>query len=138
MSFSKIYDDFCKTAESLLQVMQMEEQYLKDTRLTQLDSLLQKKADLFKSNQHYADQLLDPTCWKKLEESQQQKISQHLKAVANAMKQNLGLLDISSRGNKKLMDIYFNKIKFKSAFYTASGKLFETSYAPSLGVRYMV
>ena len=50
MSFSSIYDDFCKTAESLLQIMQMEEQYLRDTRLTQLDSLLQKKSELFKSN----------------------------------------------------------------------------------------
>ena len=60
MSFSSIYDDFCKTAESLLQVMQMEEQYLRDTRLTQLDSLLQKKSELFKSNQHLADQFLIP------------------------------------------------------------------------------
>ena len=138
MSFSETYDDFCKTAESLLQVMQMEEQYLKDTRLTQLDSLLQKKSELFKSNQHYADQILDPTCWKQLMQLQQQNVNQLLQSVTNAMKQNLDLLDLSSRGNKKLMDLYFNKVKFKPASYTAFGKLFETSYAPSLGVQHMV
>jgi small-conductance mechanosensitive channel len=138
MSFSETYDDFCKTAESLLQVMQMEEQYLKDTRLTQLDSLLQKKSELFKSNQHYADQILDPTCWKQLMQSQQQNVNQLLQSVTNAMKQNLDLLDLSSRGNKKLMDLYFNKVKFKPASYTAFGKLFETSYAPSLGVQHIV
>lgn len=138
MSFSETYDDFCKTAESLLQVMQMEEQYLKDTRLTQLDSLLQKKSELFKSNQHYADQILDPTCWKQLMQLQQQNVNQLLQSVTNAMKQNLDLLDLSSRGNKKLMDLYFNKVKFKPASYTAFGKLFETSYAPSLGVQHIV
>ena len=138
MSFSSIYDDFCKTAESLLQVMQMEEQYLRDTRLTQLDSLLQKKSELFKSNQHLADQILDPTCWKQLEKPQQQNVNTLLKTITNAMKQNVDLLDLSSRGNKKLMDLYFDKVKFKPAFYTAFGKLFETSYAPSLGVQHMV
>jgi hypothetical protein len=138
MSFSKVYDDFCKTAESLLVLMQIEEQHLKDTHLAQLDSLLQKKAELFESNQHCANQLLDPTYWEQLEKSQRQNISQLLKSVTDTIQQNLKLLDISKRGNKKLMEIYFNKMKSKPAFYTASGKLFENSYAPSLGVQQMV
>ncbi len=118
-------------------LMQVEEQYLKDTRLTQLDSLLQKKAELFESNQRYADQLLDPTSWEQLEKAQQQNVSKLLKTVTDMIQQNLRLLDISSRGNKKLMEIYFNKMKFRPAFYTAFGKLFENSYAPSLGVQQM-
>lgn len=138
MSCSDIYNDFCNTTENLLQVMQMEEQYLKDTRLSQLDSLLQKKAELFKSNQLLADQILDPICWKQLEKLQQQKVDELLKIITNAMQKNLNLLDISGRGNKKLMDLYFEKVRIKPTFYTAFGKLFETSYAPSLGVQHMV
>ncbi len=138
MSGSEIYKDFCNTAESLLQVMEMEEQYLKDTRLTQLDSLLQKKTELFKSNQHFANQILDPTCWKQLEASQRQKVDELLKIITNAMQKNLDLLDLSGRGNKKLMDLYFEKVRIKPTFYTAFGKLFETSYAPSLGVQHVV
>lgn len=138
MSYSKIYDDFCKTAESLLQVMEIEEQYLKDTRLSQLDSLLQKKIELFESNQQYANQILDPIGWKQLEELQQQNVNRLLKLITKAMKGNINLLDISSRGNKKLMDLYFNKVKLKPVYYTSFGKLFETSYAPSLGVRHTI
>lgn len=118
--------------------MQIEEQYLKDTRLMQLDSLLQKKTELFESNQHLADQLLDSTCWEQLEKSQQRNIDELLRSITGMIQQNLKLLDISKRGNKKLMEIYFNKMKGRSAFYTASGKLVENSYAPSLGVRQTV
>lgn len=118
--------------------MQIEEQYLKDTRLTQLDSLLHKKTELFESNQHFADQLLDSTCWEQLDKSQQRNINEFLRSITDMIQQNLKLLDISKRGNKKLMEIYFNKMKHRPTFYTASGKLFENSYAPSLGVRQMV
>lgn len=138
MSYSEIYNNFCNTAETLLQVMKMEEQYLNDTRLTQLDSLLQKKTDLFKNNQIFANQILDPICWQKLETSQKQKVDQLLKSITGSMQKNLDLLDISSKGNKKLMDIYFEKVKIKPAFYNSFGKFFKTSYAPSLGVQHMV
>lgn len=138
MSCSEIYNNFCATAESLLQVMQMEEQYLNDTRLTQLDSLLQKKADLFKNNQIFANQILDPTCWQQLEAAQRKKVDELLKVITSAMQKNLNLLDVSGRGNKKLMDLYFEKVKIKPTFYNSFGKLFETSYAQSLGVQHMV
>jgi hypothetical protein len=138
MSFSEIYNDFCKTAESLLMIMQVEEQYLKDTRLGQLNSLLQKKTELFESNQHFADQLLDSTSWEQLDKSQQRNIDELLRSITDMTQQNLKLLDISKRGNKKLMEIYFNKMKHRATFYTASGKLFEDSYVPSLGVQQMV
>ncbi|MBP9828658.1 MAG: hypothetical protein KBD04_01315 [Proteobacteria bacterium] len=138
MSCFELYKDFCITAESLLQVMQMEEQYLADKRLSQLDSLLQKKAELFKSNQYFADQILDPICWKQLEESQQKNVEKLLKIITDAMQKNLKLLDLSGRGNRKLMDLYFEKVKIKPTFYTALGKLFQTSYTPSLGVQHMV
>ncbi|MCE2716443.1 MAG: hypothetical protein ACK4V2_02520 [Pseudomonadota bacterium] len=138
MSYSEIYQNFCATAESLLQVMQMEEQYLNDTRLTQLDSLLQKKAELFKSNQLFANQILDPTCWQQLEKSQKQKVDELLKIITKAMQKNLDLLDLSGRGNKKLMDMYFEKVRIKPTFYNSFGKFFKTSYAPSLGVQHMV
>jgi hypothetical protein len=54
------------------------------------------------------------------------------------MQKNLKLLDLSGRGNRKLMDLYFEKVKIKPTFYTALGKLFQTSYTPSLGVQHMV
>ena len=138
MSSFELYNDFCKTAESLLVLMQIEEQCLKDTRLVQLGSLLQKKAELFESNQQYAEQLLESTCWEQLEKAQQQNVSNLLKSITDMMQLNLKLLDISKRGNKKLMEIYFNKLKSRPAFYTSAGKLLKNSYAPSLGVRQMV
>lgn len=138
MSCSEIYTNFCNTAESLLQVMQMEEGYLHDTRLTQLDSLLQKKTDLFKNNQIFANQILDPTCWQQLDEHQKQKVDELLKSITKTMQKNLDLLDRSGRGNKKLMDLYFEKVKVKPTFYNSFGRFFETSYAPSLGVQHLV
>jgi flagellar biosynthesis/type III secretory pathway chaperone len=137
MSFSEIYDRFCTSAESLLQVMQMEEQYIKDVRLNELDSFLQKKTELFEANQDLASQILEQSCWKQLSKPEQQNVNRLLKAVVLGMKNNISLLDISKRGSKKLMELCFDKIKIKPFFYTSSGKMFETSYAPSLGVQQM-
>jgi hypothetical protein len=47
MSCFELYKDFCITAESLLQVMQMEEQYLADKRLSQFRFTFAKEGPTF-------------------------------------------------------------------------------------------
>lgn len=136
--YKEAYASFCTSAESLLQIMQTEKQHLKNTHLSKLDSLLQEKNEFFASNSRDAAQLLDQDNWEQLDKSQQQTIFCYLKAIAEGAQANIDQLAISNRGNKKLMEICFNKIKADPVAYLANAKLFKVSNIPSVGIRQMV
>lgn len=138
MSSFNLYGEFYTSAQNLLQVIQIEEDYLQNSRLRKLDSLFEKKKQLLKANEVLTAQILDANIWNTLEKAEQKNVNRVLKSIVLAMKKNIDLLDISKRGNKKLLDLSFRKIKSKPIAYNAFGKIFETRYAPSMGVQHMV
>ncbi len=138
MSCYNTYDRFCASSENLLQVMQTEKQHLNQTHLSQLDSLLQAKSELFGNNSRDAAQILEAANWQQLDKSQQQTAFNYLQAIAERAQANLDQLTIANRGNKKLMERYFNKIKAGSVAYLANARLFKISSPPSVGVGRMV
>ena len=137
MLVSEVFENFIKISESLLQVMAMEEAYLKDSKIILLDSLLQKKIELFEQNQHYADLLLDHVMWQQLDSSQKVSTSKLLGEITDTMKTNMRLLDISSKGNKKVMELYFKNRQKPVLHYSALGKICNPLQNQSLGVQHV-
>lgn len=136
MSYCKTYDSFCSSALSLLKIIELEKQYLRDTELSKLDSLLKQKSELFAKNSREAEEIIDK--WQLLDNSQQQIVTDHLKAITENVQANIDQLEISNRGNKKLMERCFNEIKLNPSTYLATAKLFRALTSTSVGIRQMV
>lgn len=137
MLVSEIFENFIKISESLLQVIATEESYLKDSNIILLDSLLQKKIELFEQNQHYANLLLDQIMWQQLDSLQKANTANLLEKITNSMKTNMQLLDISSKGNKKVMELYFKNRHKPALNYSALGKICNPLQNQSLGVQHV-
>jgi hypothetical protein len=134
---SEVLENFVKVSESLLQVMAMEESYLQDSRIMLLDSLLHKKIELFEQNQYYADLLLDTVMWQQLDANQKSDINALLEKITLAMKVNMQLLEISSRGNQKIMELYFKNRQKPVVNYSAQGKICNPLQNQSVGVQHV-
>lgn len=134
---SEVFENFVKVSESLMQVMAMEESYLQDARIMLLDSLLQKKTELFAQNQYYADLLLDTVMWQQLDENQKNNAAVLLEKITSAMKVNMQLLERSSKGNQKIMELYFKNRQKPVVNYSAQGKICQPLQNQSVGVQHV-
>lgn len=134
---SEVFDNFIKVSESLLQVMAMEESYLQDSRIMLLDSLLHKKTELFAQNQYYADLLLDAVMWQQLDDNQKNSAAELLEKITTAMKVNMQLLERSSKGNQKIMELYFKNRQRPVVNYSAQGKICQPLQNQSVGVQHV-
>lgn len=136
MSPSEIYNDFIKTAEKLLEIMNIENSYLKESKVMLLDSLLQKKTELFESNKYFADLLFEVSFFNKLEMQKQKNAKEKLEKITLAIQENIDLLKKSSKGNKKNLDLFFKANQKPPVFYAPNGKLLKSIQKQSLGIQY--